>query len=1355
MPVDDPPDPLRFAASWRRVAHPGIAFGGPDPGESSGGSPGSPESPGTPGSPGAPGGSPGAQPGGPDGRIVVDLVRPDDLVALTVTFRGCTLTEAQQAQAAVVTAGKANNNADPATMTVDLPFQHLHEEALYEKPVGRPPLIVDPVTGKPIADPNTPAPAGATVVPVVGHRPARGSRLVFTLAAGDSVPLTTAGILAAMTRLAPVLHPLAAPSGTAPAPWDPENNPAVQQKAPKGPRVNVGKGIVATLTERGVVFESATAAQQRKVAGPATLDALANSARLLERLRGAVAGAAPTVAEGVKLGGLDGSLAGVIAGGQGAQKGGGIARIPIERGPEHGPGRLPRTRPVYSTRPTEAQTAIEAPFRLVVSPSGDGRWAHATEPVRSEEAPGFVELWHSRLGVDSGDPAAPDERAADHRIVRAVWTRDRDTVLPAAWQSAAIDQAGGAFTVPPTGGDSPFRASLSASDRHEIVRQSAEAWLAKDGRSLIQPIPVAATGLWLSGLGASLDLHGAWPTMPYSLAGLASVLAWDHRAPFGRDQSVRVAYPGYLYPLGHKAALVKVTERKMKAAPGGSVAGLYQRKFIVLLERTRAYPAEEHRDLPFGSIELVPAVSPVLDDPGADENTSFWPSVAGQRFRWVMNAVDRDGRPVRLSAPLLWVRESVQPPQFGVVIHAKYDADPGREVPALGQRIAFAPRPGSGAGDAQAETQTIRLLGTPVVGSSTPRMSSADVTLPAVQQLSATGSLPVSYAKQFLATGLETANDGRVWANVLVNDGTVSAADFPDLAAHGVDLPSLSFGGSGSASGTDRGGGFVAPNIPIRGVSALTGPVGDVTKAVDQDFDPASFLAGAFPKLFGLVDLVDVIEAVTGEPLALPKVVSETVTRIEGFLADVQRLRDIVEEAGRDAALAVDNAAARSQDAVAKATAARDRLTTAANTLLTRIEELPDKLAGAVASPPTVTPAELQDAIAGIGAALDGVVALGDDLPAFARGRLGSVQKAIAPIAADAGAALAAIDFLRGLASDTPQVRFRFEWTPRMKPWPDAANPVLDLRPDSLSLAIEGRASADGEVSVDVLAQLRDFRLDLLPGAELVRIPFEHIVFRGGSSGKADVDVVLGDLEFVGLLGFVETIKDLIPFDGFSDPPFLDVSPAGLSAGFTLALPNLAIGVFTLSNMSLGADVQVPFLGKSVTVGFAFCSRERPFTLAVVFLGGGGWFGLRIGPKRLELLEIGLEAGACLAVDFGVASGSISAMIGIYIRLESDEGSLTGYFRLRGEVDVLGLISAAIELYLELMYRFDTGKMVGRAVITVEVKVLFLSCSVQIEAERQFAGANGDPSFLEVMCEPDGSSPAWAEYCAAFAEEGA
>jgi hypothetical protein len=145
---------------------------------------------------------------------------------------------------------------------------------------------------------------------------------------------------------------------------------------------------------------------------------------------------------------------------------------------------------------------------------------------------------------------------------------------------------------------------------------------------------------------------------------------------------------------------------------------------------------------------------------------------------------------------------------------------------------------------------------------------------------------------------------------------------------------------------------------------------------------------------------------------------------------------------------------------------------------------------------------------------------------------------------------------------------------------------------------------------------------------------------------------------------------------------------------------------------------------------------------------------MRVSPKGLEILELGLEAQACLAVDFGVASGSISASVGVYIRLEAEKGSLTGYFRLRGEVDVLGLISASIELYLSLTYHTDSGKMVGRAEITIEVDVLCFSGSVKVSTERRLAGSNGDPSFRQVLgAETTGTSPYWTTYCDAFAGE--
>ena len=89
---------------------------------------------------------------------------------------------------------------------------------------------------------------------------------------------------------------------------------------------------------------------------------------------------------------------------------------------------------------------------------------------------------------------------------------------------------------------------------------------------------------------------------------------------------------------------------------------------------------------------------------------------------------------------------------------------------------------------------------------------------------------------------------------------------------------------------------------------------------------------------------------------------------------------------------------------------------------------------------------------------------------------------------------------------------------------------------------------------------------------------------------------------------------------------------------------------------------------------------------------------------------------------------------------------------------MLGLISASITLLLELIYEFTSGKLVGRATLTIEVSIAFFSFSVEVKAERKLAGSNSDPTFVqqmgsyvlnqgtpeEVIVDP------WAEYTGAF-----
>ncbi|WP_199555938.1 coiled-coil domain-containing protein [Sandaracinobacteroides hominis] len=332
------------------------------------------------------------------------------------------------------------------------------------------------------------------------------------------------------------------------------------------------------------------------------------------------------------------------------------------------------------------------------------------------------------------------------------------------------------------------------------------------------------------------------------------------------------------------------------------------------------------------------------------------------------------------------------------------------------------------------------------------------------------------------------------------------------------------------------------------------------------------------------------------------------------------------------------------------------------------------------------------------------------------------------------------IEMLANLLGE--EMTIRFDWNPRIESWwlPGANkatdDPIFranDQKGFLVAVEAKVKKSGGGTPKIGVTCGLKHFDLVLIAPASFLELNFEKIEFTIDSSAKMDVDVLLNDIKFVGPLSFVETLKDLIPLDGFSDPPYLDISAQGIDAGFDIELPGISIGVMSLTNLSLGAGFTVPFIGQPLSVRFNFCKREQPFTLTVYIFGGGGFFGVTIDPNGVQILEAAFEFGAAISIDFGVASGGVSVMAGIYFRMEQDAASLTGYFRLEGHVDVLGLITASLELYLELRYEFQSGKCVGKAELTIEISLFIFSGSVTITCERKFAGSNGDPSLRDML----------------------
>lgn len=340
-----------------------------------------------------------------------------------------------------------------------------------------------------------------------------------------------------------------------------------------------------------------------------------------------------------------------------------------------------------------------------------------------------------------------------------------------------------------------------------------------------------------------------------------------------------------------------------------------------------------------------------------------------------------------------------------------------------------------------------------------------------------------------------------------------------------------------------------------------------------------------------------------------------------------------------------------------------------------------------------------------------------------------------------------------------PDVPLAAEWTftPKLKKYP-SDKPVFVPKGDA-RLTLRAYAEAKGpQPKAFVECTLENVELHLIADFKCIVVPIEKMHFLAPAGKKPDIDVVLGEIAFVGPLSFVEELRRYLPLDGFSDPPALEVTPQGIASGFSIALPDIAVGMFALQHVSVGARLELPFTDDPLTATFNFCARNEPFLLTVSAFGGGGFFLVKVDPKLVQRLEASFEFGAAISMNFGVASGGVHVMAGIYFAFETGKGALlTGYFRVGGNVSVLGIVSVSIELYLGLTYESASGKAVGRATLTVEIELCLFSTSVEVSCERKLAGSAGDPPFEKLLApyedpdEPTRTIDPWADYCRAYA----
>lgn len=896
--------------------------------------------------------------------------------------------------------------------------------------------------------------------------------------------------------------------------------------------------------------------------------------------------------------------------------------------------------------PELLETSVEFPWRLFVSPSNISAWAHTYELKLADAYKGkpvsVYELWHTRLATKSAGKVLENEVTDKLKTLRAMWGVD----ICADYKNV------------PSSNDSFFRTSLNNRNRHMIVHESSNWGIPK-----FTPKAAQVKNMMLSALGGWLDaemLINRTDLEAADLTGYLNLLKWKHIATMARDHYVEVVEAGNIFPFGHQAVLIKITERK----PEAGYAVNRQRKIVVITEEEKRYnPYAKNKaflSFPFNAIRFITTASPIIDNTvayvnGQDADENFIVKVAGRPYEFKMLGTDSTGHEFDFSLPVVFISSTASGKDNSGFLNnviAEYkntNKKPEKEIDTSadirGQKVAYARSfiPG----DTSYETESL-FFGAQINSDElcyfSPRLDSAAIHEQSSQALTNTRD----------AISIELVDDnnkGMVFAKIL-------------------GAPTVNFNGN-----SDKTGGSIAPNFALTGLSKLQGAFGGAVDDMKKlSFNPSSFFGGAddmAAKLFGVVKLSDLMKLVDMNP-------SSFINNINNAVSDIEKLQDEI---------------------ISKT---EQKLMSEVDALQKKLEQKKDDLINIAQSFSSKIPVLKTFKIPG--ASCTQYVWKGETKAEYSP--VGGI-----------------LTFKSNKPAETIQIE------------------TLLKRPEN------------GDTpEMTATSSINDFSIIL---AKLIAIDFEKVSFGISSKIKADVNIVMKKepMRFLGPLAFINQLHTLIPSDGFSDPPFLDITSEGVVTGYTLAVPDVQIGVFTLRNITLGAKVTLPFTGAPLSMRFNFCEKHQPFTLTVSMFGGGGFFAMELDLKGLRMIEAALEFGAAVSIDLGVASGAVSVMGGIYFAMKFDNGNtiveLTGYVRINGALSVLGLITVSLEFYLGLTYLDQGGKgnlVYGEASLKVKVEILFFSKTVSIKTRKEFAGSAADPTFAMLVEEPD-----WHEYCEAFA----
>lgn len=309
-----------------------------------------------------------------------------------------------------------------------------------------------------------------------------------------------------------------------------------------------------------------------------------------------------------------------------------------------------------SSAPGPEQTALEPVTGLIVSPDRSA-W-FATPRVKPPSA-GGAELWTARLrlgknsavralharrasfGFMSGECQAPTPAAQRelHNFIASLSAQDRAELvvlmtayaMPALRRLLASKDGGGDLIDDPKGmvvrPKEPLDFLSKETRKYEVsLPDGTKKEISVFQEGILLPQGYSEFDLTLSASKATL--RSRWegePPAPLSsdpfFARALNIQGYIHRTVWGRDALVQVDYKGFLFPLGHRAALIKVSERQFLPAKANAeqidpTAYLIQRYYIVCGRPSKSFPALgqpfKGREFPASAVDMVTLVTPEI-----------------------------------------------------------------------------------------------------------------------------------------------------------------------------------------------------------------------------------------------------------------------------------------------------------------------------------------------------------------------------------------------------------------------------------------------------------------------------------------------------------------------------------------------------------------------------------------------------------------------------------------------------------------------------------------------------------------------------------------------------------------------